>query len=71
MELLGLYVFIMMQTVCQTSRGIGIALRRVLCYTCNVTQPLVVEEGPVVRRIKTLGYGSIHLWWSPESGRAD
>ena len=32
---------------------------------------LVVKSRPVVRRIKILGYASIHLWWSLESGSAD
>ena len=32
---------------------------------------LVVKSRPVVRRLKILGYASIHLWWSLESGPAD
>ena len=31
----------------------------------------VVKSRPVVRRLKILGYASIHLWWSLESGPAD
>ena len=31
----------------------------------------LVNSRPVVRRLNILGYASIHLWWSLESGPAD